>query len=231
LRLSRAIVLAVAMCPALGPEAEAQSSPVEFRFETADGELLRRLASENAVDTTVARRGVQGYLEYLLHRLALWFLDLLRPLGQYAQGAGKALGGTVVVFAASTAVLLLFVGLRYIVRRRRSAAAPDPSSSAIAGPEPESTARDAARWRQELQRRIDESDVAGSLEAVWWWLARSLQGTRVQESWTSGELLACSNRAGLREPLRRLERMMYGTSRPSLEEVLDVVRSLERQLA
>jgi len=224
-------VLALAVYPALGPGAQAQDRTGEFRFETADSELVLRLARENAVDTVVPRRGVLAYVQHLRHRLTLWFIDLLQPLGQYAKGLGNVIGGTAMVAAVLTALLLLFLGLRHFVRRRRSRVAADPSISAIPGPEPRIASWDTARWRQELQRRIDESDVAGSLEALWWWLARSLLGSRVQDSWTSGDLLSSSNRAGLKEPVRRLERMMYGTRSPSLEEVLDLVQSLERQLA
>ncbi len=223
------MALAIAMCPVLVSGAEAQNRPREFRFETADSELIERLSRESAVDTAVQRRGVLAYLGDLRHRLVLWFLDLLQPLGRYAEGVGNAIGGTVVVAAVLTAVLLLFVGLRYVVRRRRAPLA--PASSAIAGSRPHAPSWDTARWRQELQHRIEESDVAGSLEAVWWWLARSLLGGRVQDFWTSGELLANANRASLKEPVRRLERMMYGTRTPSLEEILDLVQSLEGQLA
>jgi hypothetical protein len=228
--LSRTIVLAIAMCPALGSAAVAQNRPAEFRFETADSDLVERLARENAVDTAVPRRGVFAYLGHLGHRLAIWFMDLLlQPLGRYAKGVGNAIGATALVAAVLTAVLLLVVGLRYLVRRRRTPLA--SASSAIPGPAPQLSAWDTARWRQELQHRIEVADVAGSIEAVWWWLARSLLGSRVQDSWTSGELLSSANRAGLKEPVRRLERMMYGTRTPSLEEILDLVRSLERQLA
>lgn len=223
------MVLAIAMCPALVSAAVAQNRPGEFHFETADSELIERLARENAVDTAVPRRGVLAYLGHLRHRLAIWFMDLLQPLGRYAKGVGNAIGGTVLVAAVLTAVLLLFVGLHYVVRRRRTPLA--PASSPILGPEPHAPSWDTARWRQELRHRIEESDVAGSLEAVWWWLARSLLGSRVQDSWTSGDLLSSANRAGLKEPVRRLERMMYGARTPSLEEVLDLVQFLERQLA
>jgi len=223
------MVLAIAMCPALVSAAVAQNRPGEFRFETADSRLIERLARENAVDTAVPRRGVWAYLGHLRHRLTIWFMDLLQPLGRYAKGVGNAIGGTVVIAAVLTAVLLLFVGLRYVFRRRRTPLA--PASSDIPGPEHQAPPWDTARWRQELQHRIEESDVAGSLEAVWWWLARSLLGPRVQDSWTSGDLLSNANRAGLKEPVRRLERMMYGTRTPSLEEILDLVQSLEGQLA
>ena len=230
--LLRTLALAIVVYPALGAGAEGQSRPVEFRFEAADRELVERLARENAVDTAVPRRGVLAYLERLLHHLAFWLMERLTPLGRYAKGVGTAIGGAALVAAVLTALLLLFVLVRYVVRRRRLT--PDPTSSAIPCPEPQPPSWgswDTARWRQELQHRIEESDVAGSLEAVWWWLARSLLGSRVQDSWTSGDLLSSSNRAGLKEPVRRLERMMYGTRTPSLEEVLDLVQSLEQKLA
>jgi hypothetical protein len=98
-------------------------------------------------------------------------------------------------------------------------------------PEPSLPSWDSARWREEVRERLDRSDVPGSLEALWWWLARSLAGPSVQESWTSQDLLSSSHRPGFREPVRRLERMMYGRKAPSRDEVLELLHSLERQLA
>jgi hypothetical protein len=229
-RFLRTIAVSAALCPGLGMEAAAQDAASGLHFETADRELIERLARENAVETTVPRRGVLAYLEYLRRRLGLWLMDLLEPFGQYANELGGAIAKAAFAAAGLTALLLVFLGVRHAVRRR-SRLAPDPSRSAIPGPETHAPSWDGARWRQELERRIADADVAGSLEAVWWWLARSLLGSRVQESWTSGDLLSRARGAGLREPLRRLERMMYGTRKPSLEEVHELVRSLERQLA
>lgn len=226
----RTIALALAVYAGLGSETTAQDQASGFRFEAADHELIERLARENVVETTVVRRGVLAYLEHLRNRLSLWLMDLLEPFGQYAKELGNAIGSAALIAAALTALLLLYLGVRYAFRRT-SRPAPDPSSSTIPGPERNVPVWDRARWREELDRRIEESDVAGSLEAVWWWLARSLLGSRVQGSWTSGDLLSSSTGPGLKEPVRRLERMMYGTSAPSLEEVHDLVRSLERQLA
>lgn len=233
--LPQRLLLAMAFYQTLAPAAEAQPRPAPppgaIRFEAADHELIDRLGRENAVATSVPKHGVMDYLAHLGRRLTLWLLDLLRPLGRYAKGIGGAVGRTVVVIAFLTAGFLLFLGFRSLFRRRRPIGAPDPTRPAIPGPEPQPPSWDPARWRKELQNRIERSDVAGSLEALWWWLARSVVGTRVQDSWTSGDLLSSANRAGLREPVRRLERMMYGSRSPSLEEVLDLVRSLERQLA
>ncbi|MGH9323207.1 MAG: hypothetical protein ACRD3V_25405 [Vicinamibacteria bacterium] len=229
------LVLSASIHAALASGAEAQppSEPPSgaIRFETSDRELIQRLARENAVAASVPRRGVTAYLAHLGHRLVMRVMELLRPFSRYARGVGSAVGRTVVVAALLTAVFLLFVVARFLLRRRRSRRAPNLSTSALPTPEVQLPSWDTARWRQELQDRIDRSDVAGSLEALWWWLARSVLGSRVQDSWTSGDLLSSANRAGLREPVRRLERMMYGSERPSLQEVGDLLLSLERQLA
>jgi len=229
-RFLRTIAAVAALCPGLGMEAAAQDAASGFRFETADRERIERLARDHAVETTVPSRGVLAYVGHLRRRLGLWLMDLLEPFGQYANELGGAIAKAAFAAAVLTALLLVFLGVRYAVRRR-SRLAPDPSRSAIPGPERHAPPWDRARWRQELEHRIGESDVAGSLEAIWWWVARSLLGSRVQDSWTSGDLLSRASGAELREPVRRLERMMYGTRTPSLEEVHELVRSLERQLA
>lgn len=229
------LLLAMALYPSLasgtGTQGPPTQPPTAVRFETADHELIERLARENDVVTVVPSRGVMAYLAHLSLRLMVRLMDLFRPLGRYAQGLGGAVGRTVVAAALLTAGLLIFLGARSLLRRRRSRAAPSPASGALPGLEPLLPLWDNARWWQELQDRIERSDVEGSLEALWWWLARSVLGSRVEDSWTSGDLLSSVNRAGLREPVRRLERMMYGSRSPSVEEVLDLVRSLERQLA
>ncbi len=228
-------MVAAAVYSSLASSAEtrqpATPPPVAAGFEAADRELIQGIVREGAIDTSVPRRGVMAYLAHLTNRLLIFLTDLLRPLGRYTQGAGIAVGRTAVAAALLTASVLLCLGTRSLLRRRRPRPASPPSSSALADPELPLRAWDTARWRQELQDRIERSDVAGSLEALWWWLARSLLGERVMVSWTSSDLLSGANRAGLKEPVRRLERMMYGSRRPPLDEVRDLLQSLERQLA
>lgn len=202
-----------------------------LRFETADHELVRELARDGEVDASLPRRGAFDYLAHLGRRLAAWLMDVLWPFGRYARSVGAAVGGTVVVAALLTASLVSFLAARALLRRRRSRRAPAGPGPELLSPEPSLPSWDDARWREELRERLDRSDVAGALEALWWWLARSLAGASVHESWTSGDLLGISNRPGLRDPVRRLERMMYGSRPPSRDDVLDLLHSLERQLA
>ena len=89
----------------------------------------------------------------------------------------------------------------------------------------------AAAWRFELERRLAEQQLPEALRAAWWWLARSLAGTRAQPTWTGRELLRWSRREDLREIVRQLDRLTYGPRPPVAEEVRQLAARLEAALA
>jgi hypothetical protein len=92
-------------------------------------------------------------------------------------------------------------------------------------------ARSAAAWRAELERRLAAGLVAEALEALWWWLARSLASGQVEPAWTSRDLVTRSRREDLRDLVRRLDAFTYGARRPAVEDLRRLVGGLEEALS
>lgn len=92
-------------------------------------------------------------------------------------------------------------------------------------------ALDAAGWRAELDRRLAEGRIPESLEALWWWLARSLAGPEAEPDWTSRDLIARSRRHDLRDLVRRLDLLTYGPLPPGVEDLRGLLGRLEEALA
>ncbi len=89
----------------------------------------------------------------------------------------------------------------------------------------------AAAWRAELERRLAEGRIAEALEALWWWLARSVAATQVEADWTSRDLVTRSRREDLRDFVRRLDAFTYGPRRPAVEDLRGLVGRLEEALS
>jgi hypothetical protein len=133
------------------------------------------------------------------------------------------------------ALLVALLFLRLIVawaRRRPKAPAPEPVTAAAAPAAP----LDAAGWRAELERRLADGRIPEALEALWWWLARSLAGPRAEPDWTSRDLVARSHRDGLRadqlrDLVRRLDAFTYGPRPPAPGDLRALLGRLEETLA
>jgi hypothetical protein len=135
-----------------------------------------------------------------------------------------------VVALAAVLVLLLIGRLLYARLRRRSPKAGQDRAGAAATTVAE-VLRDAAGWRAELDRRLAAGRTAEALEALWWWLARSLAGDDAEPDWTSRDLVARSAREDLRGLVRRLDAFTYGPRRPAVEDLRGLVGRLEEALA
>lgn len=133
------------------------------------------------------------------------------------------------------ALLVALLLLRLIaawLRRRPKETTPEPVTAAAAPAAP----LDAAGWRAELERRLAEGRIPEALEALWWWLARSLAGARAEPDWTSRDLVARSRRAGsqadpLRDLVRRLDAFTYGPRPPAADDLRALLGQLEEALA
>ncbi|HEX9942752.1 MAG TPA: hypothetical protein VGG03_12090 [Thermoanaerobaculia bacterium] len=90
---------------------------------------------------------------------------------------------------------------------------------------------DAPGWRAELERRLAAGRTAEALEAAWWWLARSLAGSRAEPDWTSRDLVARARRQDLADLVRRLDLLAYGPRRPGLDDVRTLVARMEEALS
>ncbi|MFL6236595.1 MAG: DUF4129 domain-containing protein [Thermoanaerobaculia bacterium] len=127
-------------------------------------------------------------------------------------------------------VLVALLILRLIVawvRRRTKEPEPEPVVAAAAPAAP----LDAAGWRAELERRLAEGRIPEALEALWWWLARSLAGARAEPDWTSRDLVARSQREDLRDLVRRLDAFTYGPRPPAPGDLRALLGRLEETLA
>jgi hypothetical protein len=127
------------------------------------------------------------------------------------------------------AAALLVAAARLAHRRPRRQAWAGQGSPRPGGA-PLTAGRDAAAWRDELEGRLLAGDVAGALEAAWWWLARSLLGDAVDAAWTGREVLDRAGRPDLLPLVRRLDLLAYGPRRPRVEEVRGYARTLAEVL-
>jgi hypothetical protein len=134
--------------------------------------------------------------------------------------------GLLVVLVAAA---LVAVALARAARGRRRRAAPAAPGAEVAAPPP-GPPRGVAGWRAELERRLAAGDVAGALEALWWWLARALAGEGADESWTGRELVARSRRRDLLPLVARLDAMAYGPERPEPEAVRRLADGFDARL-
>lgn len=126
-------------------------------------------------------------------------------------------------FRLMAKIFLVLIGLllaiwlgAYLYRRvSRPKAAPGNAPPSIS-PTEAAAARGGGSWRRELDRLLAAGDLtpealATALEALWWWLARSLAGERADASWTSGDLLRHTGRRELRSHLAALDALRYDT--------------------
>jgi hypothetical protein len=90
---------------------------------------------------------------------------------------------------------------------------------------------DRRAWKAEIEARLASGDVAGALEAFWWWLASSLSlESAVDASWTTRELLAKARRRELLGLGARLDVLMYGPRIPSSDDVIACLARFEENL-
>lgn len=126
---------------------------------------------------------------------------------------------------------LLVVRVAVSRLRRRPKAGKEMGEGAVTSLGVPAAARDAAAWRAELERRLADGPIAAALEALWWWLARSLAGPRAEPGWTSRDLVTRARREDLRDLVRRLDAFTYGPRQPATDDLRSLVRRLEEALS
>jgi hypothetical protein len=210
---------------------------VAWRPALADRALLGRVLAGSRVE----RRSEPPDASYLRDLIASLYTALAKVI-ERATGRlglpGWLLSG---IAAALAAVVVALLARAWWARRRRArgsgqgieapAAAAAGGRRAGGGRAGEGELLDAAAWRFELQRRLAEQRLPEALRAAWWWLARSLAGTRAQPTWTGRELLRWSRREDLRDLVRQLDRLTYGPRPPVAEDVRQLAALLEAALA
>ena len=136
---------------------------------------------------------------------------------------------TAALVAAAVALFLAVRALLPRLRRGRRPQTPE-ALAGVAAATAAGRALDAAGWRAELDRRLAAGRTAEALEAAWWWLARSLAGSRAEPDWTSRDLMTRVGRPDLAGLVRRLDAFIYGPRRPALDDVRGLVARLEEAL-
>lgn len=227
-RSGTGLLAALLSAGSMVPAVLASTAPLAMEPAHADRELLERVLRETGVERVLPGPSWNGYVTALLEAFAGWLADRLGPLrdlvGTRATELGHLAQGLLIVVLLLLLALLL--RLLWLAARRR----PPPARPAVAREERALPERDREAWKQELERRVTEGDVAGALVALWWLFARSVCGARVDSSWTSRELLERSGRSELRPLARALDQMTYGSRRPTLDEVRGLLGRLEEAL-
>lgn len=197
----------------------------------ADRALLERLFAETGAAREAGAPGVTDYLRDAGARLGLMLRDLLAGvMGNLDAVQLRWLETAARALLALVLGLFLLAATRHLLRLLREkapAAAGGAAGEPLAAP---TAARDGAAWRAELEARLAAGDATAALEALWWWLARSLARGDADPAWTSGELLARGGRPDLAPHLGRLERLRYGARAPAAGEVRSLFARLEESL-
>jgi hypothetical protein len=167
----------------------------------------------------------------LLRRLQQALVDGLLAGARWLHVSPPVLWWIVAALAVLAAAALLWLIVARLRRRPRAREA-EPGVAAAA-PAP---LLDAAGWRAELERRLAAGEIPEALEALWWWLARTLAGPRAEPDWTSRDLVARSRRDDsrqddLRDLVRRLDAFTYGPRPPAAEDLWALLGRLEETLA
>ncbi|HEY0511725.1 MAG TPA: hypothetical protein VGH73_07470 [Thermoanaerobaculia bacterium] len=197
-------------------------------FVAADRGVLARVLAASGVERAPAPPE-SSYLGELGRAVRRTIVEALLAGAKRLHVAPWALWALVAVLAVVVALLILRAIFSRVRGRRRGTTGPE--SSAVA-PEPASgRARDAAAWRSELERRLAAGRIPEALEALWWWLARSLAGGDAEADWTSRDLVARSHGRDLRDLVRRLDAFTYGPRQPGVEELRGLLGRLEEALA
>lgn len=191
--------------------------------------MERALASGHVERTPVPPES--SYLGEVARRFQRALLDALSAGARWLHVSPPVLRWIVAALAVLVAALLLWLLLTW-ARRRPRAAAPAPVAAAMAPVPP----LDAAGWRAELDRRLAEGRIPEALEALWWWLARSLAGSQAEPDWTSRDLVARAHRDDLKGDqlgalVRRLDAFAYGPRPPAPDDLRALLGRLEEALA
>jgi hypothetical protein len=193
------------------------------RIAPADRAVLQRVLASSGVERTPVPPESSYFGELARAVLNALFRAMERG-ARMVHLSRQAMIAAAFVAAALALFLIVRALLPRLRRGRRSAAR---ATMAMTVPALE---LDAAGWRAELERRLAAGRSAEALEAAWWWLARSLAGSRALPDWTSRDLVSQAGRQDLAVLIRRLDAFIYGPRRPAPQDVRGLVDRLEEAL-
>lgn len=196
---------------------------------TADHGLMQRVLAESGVEQTpvppetsyvgeLVQAAQRAMIEAFMAGLRR--LDVPEPLVEVVAWG----------LAALAVLLIAWVVFSWWKRRSRGQGEKEGEGSVTALGVPPAR-RTAADWRAELDRLLSEGRIAEALEALWWWLARSLAGDRAEPDWTTRDLVVRARREDLRDLVRRLDAFTYGPRPPGVDDLRHLVGRLEEALA
>ena len=191
----------------------------------ADPALLERVLASSGVERAPVP-AESSYLGELGRAAQQALLRALMKAGEALHLSPRVLWAAVALFAA---LVFLLIARAVLARLRRRTV--EEEKEVVATGSLPTVPRDAAGWRAELERRLAEGRTPDALEALWWWLARSLAGPEAAADWTSRDLVARSRRDDLRHLVRRLDAFTYGPRPPEIEDLRGLVSRLEAALA
>jgi hypothetical protein len=195
----------------------------------ANPALLERVLASSGVERTPVP-AESSYLGELGRAAQQALMKALMKAGEALHLSPRVLWAAVALFAAIV-FLLIARAVFSRLRRRRAMGEETEMSAAGSTPAAATASWDAAGWRAELERRLAEGRTPDALEALWWWVARSLAGPEAAADWTSRDLVARSRRDDLRHLVRRLDAFTYGPRPPEIEDLRGLVSRLEAALA
>lgn len=213
--------LAAAMVLVAGLAGAAEPVVVPGRGDAA---LVAQLQREGRVDTSVPQPGIRDWAAALARGLGRWVWSLV-PGAPWlrSERLWQGVGHATLALAALAASWLAWQGLRRLLSSPRSRPDPDVRSTPVMT----AARRGAAVWRAVLDEELAAGRSRAALGALWWWVAESLLGGRVEPSWTSRQLAAEARRPDLRPALGALDGLLYGPDEAAAEHV----RALARELA
>lgn len=210
--------------------AASAATPAPLVLQAADEGLLRRVLVETHVVRQPSGPDLADYFGALAHAFMRWVKGLFSARPSLAEN----LTLTVEIFAVAAVGLGLGLLAVALLRRVRASARPGgPAVPRLGWKEGDgqAPALDRSAWRREIQARLERGDVAGSLEALWWWLAASLTvDEAIDESWTTRELLVHARRPELARAGFGLDALMYGRTSPSPADVGACLARFEEKL-
>ena len=231
MRNQRILVALVALGNCFGPSGPTLAEdPITLPPAEADRQLLEQLATEHEVVRQAPDPGMVTWFQDLTHGVGMWLADQLA--GRMDGVAGFAYEGALWAMRALF-VLLVVLLITFLLRlvRRRQLTAKSSGTLEEAPAVAEVPRLDPTTWGERLRKHLAADDGDAAALALWWWLASAL-GVEAEPSWTTRELLRRSPKArDLRRLGAKLDRLIYGDSRPTAVEVEALWRQLEEALA
>lgn len=188
-----------------------------------DAALVAQLQRAGRVDTAVPQPGIRDWAAALARGLGRWVWSLV-PGAPWlrSERLWQGVGYATLALAALAASWLAWQGLRRLAAGPESRPDPDVRSTPVTT----AARRGAAVWRAVLEVELAAGRPRAALGALWWWVAESLLGGRVEPSWTSRQLAAEARRPDLRPALGALDGMLYGPAEAGAEQVGALAREL-----